>query len=45
MQFAANAFSAADADAMTSKLEEVAPGGRAAPEVRVVMGQFVLALA
>jgi trans-aconitate 2-methyltransferase len=42
--FAASAFSAADIDAMTSELDEVAAGGRAAPEVRCVMGQLVLAL-
>jgi trans-aconitate 2-methyltransferase len=41
--FAAKAFSAADIDAMTSELDEVAAGGRAAPEVRCVMGQLVLA--
>lgn len=43
--FAASAFSAADIDAMTSDLDEVAAGSRAAPEVTCVMGQLVLAFA
>jgi len=38
-------FSATHIDTMTSELDEVASGGRNAPDVTCVMGQIVLAVA
>jgi hypothetical protein len=42
--FAIAAFSAAELDAMTAELDDVAEWRRAAPEVTCLMGQVVLSL-
>jgi trans-aconitate 2-methyltransferase len=42
--FAIAAFRAAELDAMTAELDDVADGRRAAPEVTCLMGQIVLSL-